>query len=351
MAKIVTLFVCILLSLSTQGAIKKSSSSISSLKKQIKRSQQAVAKVKKGIFNIEKNIAAGNVRLKMLGKSLNETDQTIFKLAAQFKKDLHLLKAVRGKTERLFKLSVLELLNNEGSETHLAAKKIILKQLRTKIKDLKQLELTQQKTKDIILDLQQQYKTVKSDRNELLAVLNSMELNKINVVNRYVNASKRTNKYKMRLEKLSTIKKIKRSKKSRKGKSQISKLGMAFQPPLNNFTKLDHGKKGLSYYFKNTSPLYAPQDGKVVYQGRLANYGNVIMIEHGNQIKTIILGDFLAKIKKGNRVAKGDIIGYSKLLNKSEGTIYFEVRKKNVVQNTIFLLDKKYLKDQNLKKI
>jgi hypothetical protein len=37
-------------------------------------------------------------------------------------------------------------------------------------------------------------------------------------------------------------------------------------------------------------------------------------------------------------------------MNKAEGTIYFEVRKKNKVQNTIFLLDKKYLKDQNLKK-
>jgi septal ring factor EnvC (AmiA/AmiB activator) len=75
------------------------------------------------------------------------------------------------------------------------------------------------------------------------------------------------------------------------------------------------------------------------------------MIEHGKGVKSILLGDFLARVKKGNSIKQGENIGYTKLINKTQGTVYFEVRKKNTVQNTVFLLDKKYLKDQNYYKL
>jgi len=357
MAKVVFkfIFLCLIVfSVHSEGAIKKRTfrSGLSKLKRQIELGNQKVSKVKKDIFQLEQNISSGNIRLNKFTKVLTIIDRKIFSLTSELKKEITTIKTMKVKSEKLFKLTVLQMLSDSSTDVELATRKVLLRHLKKKMISLKKVQLNLQKRKNLITTMKDQYGQIKADREELLSILNSLELSKVSLVDKYVVVTKRTDSFRMSLEKLQTRNKISKKRAKKKGSNKIAnKVGMTFMPPLSHFTKLDHGKKGLSYHFKESSPLVAPANGKVVYQGRLANYGNVLMIEHGKQIKSIILGDFLSKVKKGVMVNKGDILGYSKLIQKTEGTIYFEVRVKNKVQNTVFLLDKKYLTDKNLRKI
>ncbi|MCY4523380.1 MAG: peptidoglycan DD-metalloendopeptidase family protein, partial [Halobacteriovoraceae bacterium] len=85
-----------------------------------------------------------------------------------------------------------------------------------------------------------------------------------------------------------------------------------------------------------------------VYSGELASYGNIVMIDHGKGTRSVILGDFDPMVKKGMDVAKGDGLGKTKKIQKDGfGNIYFEVRKDDNIQNTILLMNKELLAEDN----
>src|SRR5690606_22476463 len=84
-------------------------------------------------------------------------------------------------------------------------------------------------------------------------------------------------------------------------------------------------------------------EGTVVYVGGLSTYGNVVMIDHGNDTRTVVLGPFTPATEKGRKVRAGDKIGSMA----SAGRLYFEVRKQNVAQDTLPLVDKGALARNN----
>jgi murein DD-endopeptidase MepM/ murein hydrolase activator NlpD len=70
------------------------------------------------------------------------------------------------------------------------------------------------------------------------------------------------------------------------------------------------------------------------------------MIDHGKDVRSVILGQFDYLVKNGDVVKDSQLIGYTKARNATglgDGKIYFEVRKNNLAQNTYLLLDKKSL--------
>ncbi len=70
------------------------------------------------------------------------------------------------------------------------------------------------------------------------------------------------------------------------------------------------------------------------------------MIDHGNDTRTVLLGQFDYSVKNGDPIAASQIVGYTNPRNQNglgDGKIYFEVRKNNLAQNTYLLLDKKTL--------
>ncbi|OFZ69314.1 MAG: hypothetical protein A2451_13415, partial [Bdellovibrionales bacterium RIFOXYC2_FULL_39_8] len=83
------------------------------------------------------------------------------------------------------------------------------------------------------------------------------------------------------------------------------------EAPVRNYTQLDYNKKGITYKTKGVVPLYSGGKGEVVYQGELSTYGNLVIIDHGNDLRSVVLGDFIAKVKKGDVMDKGDILGYT----------------------------------------
>lgn len=127
-------------------------------------------------------------------------------------------------------------------------------------------------------------------------------------------------------------------------KYQRKLVGLNFIAPLKEFDSVEYRKKGISFLFKGKYDLRAAQSGKIDYVGRLSTYGNVLIIDHGKDIRSILLGKINLKIKKGSIVKKGDIIASTVGSSKIKNAIYFEVRKRNKVQNTAFLMNDEFLK-------
>ena len=102
--------------------------------------------------------------------------------------------------------------------------------------------------------------------------------------------------------------------------------------------------KGLDLAKYRHAPVVAANDGKVSFVGRLKIYGKVILIDHGFGIFTLYahLNDFT--VKEGDRVKKGDIIGYTDTTGLALGDhLHFGILAWGYATNPLFFFDKKYL--------
>ncbi|MEM9688297.1 MAG: peptidoglycan DD-metalloendopeptidase family protein [Pseudomonadota bacterium] len=70
--------------------------------------------------------------------------------------------------------------------------------------------------------------------------------------------------------------------------------------------------RGVDYAAPTGTPIKATGDGKVVYRSRQRGYGNVVILEHGGNIRTLYahLSRFQRGVGVGSRVRQGQIIGY-----------------------------------------
>jgi murein DD-endopeptidase MepM/ murein hydrolase activator NlpD len=89
------------------------------------------------------------------------------------------------------------------------------------------------------------------------------------------------------------------------------------------------------------APVHAPADGVVIFAGRKSDYGNLIIIDHGNGVTTRLghLSRFRAKL--GRAVTKGEIVGYVGMTGRTTGPhLHYEVRLNDRPMNP-----RKYLPD------
>src|SRR5690606_12340253 len=81
---------------------------------------------------------------------------------------------------------------------------------------------------------------------------------------------------------------------------------MSFQAPMDDVTQVASSDKGVTYKFGGMRPIKAPREGRVIYNGELASYGNVLMLDHGDDIRTVMLGRFRSDLAKNTQVRAGD---------------------------------------------
>ena len=109
-----------------------------------------------------------------------------------------------------------------------------------------------------------------------------------------------------------------------------SSFGMRFHPLLG-FTRMH---KGIDIGTPWGTPIHAPADGTIVYAGRSGGYGNYIKMAHGGNIVTCYghLSRFASR--SGQRVSRGQIIGYSGNSGLSTGPhLHWEVLRGGVAVN------------------
>ena len=86
-----------------------------------------------------------------------------------------------------------------------------------------------------------------------------------------------------------------------------SKFGARRHPVLGTMRM----HKGVDYAASTGTPIMAAGDSRVQFAGWQRGYGNVVILDHGRG-HTTLYGHMsrMAKIKKGQRVAQGTVIGY-----------------------------------------
>jgi murein DD-endopeptidase MepM/ murein hydrolase activator NlpD len=115
----------------------------------------------------------------------------------------------------------------------------------------------------------------------------------------------------------------------------LPKPAMQFMCPIEEVAAITPSQKGVTIKFTRLQPIKAPRAGRVAYNGELASYGKVLMLDHGDDIRTVILGRFRSDLTKDAQVSAGDNLGHTE---QDGDSLYFEVRKKNIAQNTIHWL-------------
>ena len=111
-----------------------------------------------------------------------------------------------------------------------------------------------------------------------------------------------------------------------------SRFGYRISP----FTNQREFHKGLDIATRIGTPIIAPADGLVVFAAREGNYGRMIAINHGYNMKTRYghLNKF--RVKKGDRVQRGQIIGEVGKSGRSTGPhLHYEVLLNGVPVNPL----------------
>ena len=74
------------------------------------------------------------------------------------------------------------------------------------------------------------------------------------------------------------------------------------------------------------SPIYAISQGTVLFSGVLPGFGQIVVIDNGDNYTSVYSG-ILSKVNKGARVSSGQQIGLSGGAdNQPMGGVYFELR-------------------------
>ncbi|WP_029894466.1 M23 family metallopeptidase [Desulfohalovibrio reitneri] len=100
------------------------------------------------------------------------------------------------------------------------------------------------------------------------------------------------------------------------------------------FTGKREFHKGLDISSPMGTPIYAPAKGKIIFTGRDGSYGNSIAVDHGTGVVTKYAHLHRSAVKRGQEVARGELIGYVGNTGRSTGPhLHYEVRLNGVPVN------------------
>ena len=119
------------------------------------------------------------------------------------------------------------------------------------------------------------------------------------------------------------------------GRGSGSKFGMRVHPILGVY-KLH---TGVDIPAPGGTPIYAAKAGDVIDAGYKVGYGRCVTIDHGNNESTLYAHQSGIAVSIGQKVVRGEIIGYVGSTGFSTGNhLHFEVRINNVPQNPLNFL-------------
>lgn len=93
------------------------------------------------------------------------------------------------------------------------------------------------------------------------------------------------------------------------------------------FTGQNEQHQGIDIGALYGTPIHAPANGRVVFAGRQAAYGNLVVIDHGGGITTRYGHLSRFDVNAGDRLTKGELLGFVGSTGRSTGPhLHYEVR-------------------------
>jgi murein DD-endopeptidase MepM/ murein hydrolase activator NlpD len=117
----------------------------------------------------------------------------------------------------------------------------------------------------------------------------------------------------------------------------LKRIASGFGYRTDPFTKARKMHEGMDFTAKTGTPIFATGDGVVARaDNTVSGYGNHIVIRHGFGYETLYGHLSKYKSKAGQRVKRGDIIGFVGSTGRSEGPhLHYEVHKNGKVVNPL----------------
>jgi murein DD-endopeptidase MepM/ murein hydrolase activator NlpD len=117
----------------------------------------------------------------------------------------------------------------------------------------------------------------------------------------------------------------------------LRQMASGFGYRSDPFTKIRKFHAGMDFSARTGTPIYATGDGVVVAaDNRLSGYGNRVVIRHGFGYETLYGHMSRFKAKSGQKVKRGDVIGYVGSTGRSEAPhLHYEVHKNGEVVNPL----------------
>lgn len=137
-------------------------------------------------------------------------------------------------------------------------------------------------------------------------------------------------------------------------KSTMNSLGQFIWPV--NYGKIDPRtikyqphRQGISILAELGEPIVAVNDGKVIYSdNQIRGYGNVIVIQHNDELVSVYANNQLNYVNEGDQVRKGQLIAdVGQLFNSNSPGLYFEMRFNGQAEDPFNYLAKKNSKDSS----
>lgn len=117
----------------------------------------------------------------------------------------------------------------------------------------------------------------------------------------------------------------------------LRQMASGFGYRSDPFTKIRKFHAGMDFSAMTGTPIFATGDGVVVAaDNRLSGYGNRVVIRHGFGYETLYGHMSRFKAKAGQKVKRGDVIGYVGSTGRSEAPhLHYEVHKNGEVVNPL----------------
>ena len=117
----------------------------------------------------------------------------------------------------------------------------------------------------------------------------------------------------------------------------LKSIASGFGYRTDPFTKARKMHEGMDFTAKTGTPIYATGDGVVARADNTASgFGNHIVIRHGFGYETLYAHLSRYKCRAGQRINRGDVIGYVGSTGRSEGPhLHYEVHKNGKVVNPL----------------
>jgi murein DD-endopeptidase MepM/ murein hydrolase activator NlpD len=109
----------------------------------------------------------------------------------------------------------------------------------------------------------------------------------------------------------------------------LNRIASGFGYRIDPIYKTVKMHAGLDFSAPQGTPIYATADGTIIVAGNIGNgYGNHVVIDHGYGYQTLYGHMVRVKASRGQRVKRGDLIGYVGSTGKSTGPhCHYEVHK------------------------
>ncbi len=120
-------------------------------------------------------------------------------------------------------------------------------------------------------------------------------------------------------------------------KSDLTRMASGYKFRMHPILKIRKFHKGMDFTAPTGTPIYASGNGTVVKSYRSPTFGNVVYIDHGYGYTTIYGHMSKRAARRGQKVKRGDLIGYVGNTGRSVSShLHYEIHKNGRTVNPIY---------------